>query len=55
LPNVLRDGQTAPATPIAVGPSVVVPTEMGNPGIQTFGTLGGSNTQGGAESGGGGQ
>jgi Flp pilus assembly secretin CpaC len=53
LPNVLREGQTAPATPIAVGPSVVVPTEMGNPGIQTFGTIGGSNLQGGGTGGGG--
>jgi pilus assembly protein CpaC len=47
LPNVLREGQTAPATPIAVGPSTVVPIELGNPGIQTFGTIGGSNVQGG--------
>ena len=52
LPNVLREGQTAPATPIAVGPSTVAPIQMGNPGIETFGTIGGSNIQGGGGGGG---
>ena len=42
LPNVLGEGQFAPTTPVAVGPSTVAPIIMGNPGIRTFDTIGGS-------------
>jgi len=52
LPNNLA-GRVAPATPIAIGPSTVAPTELGNPGIQTFSTIGGSGVQPGGASGGG--
>ncbi len=52
LPNVLREGQTAPATPIAIGPSTVAPTVLGNPGIQTFDSIGGANLQSGGTGGG---
>lgn len=45
LPNMLETGETAPSTAIAVGPSTVAATTMGNPGIQTFSTIGGTGVQ----------
>jgi pilus assembly protein CpaC len=45
IANPLLPGQSAVSTPIAVGPSTVAPTVMGNSGIATFGTIGGTGVQ----------
>lgn len=47
LPNPLTEGSTAPAGVTAVGPNTTAAVTLGNPGIQSFETLGQNSTNSG--------
>jgi Flp pilus assembly secretin CpaC len=43
--NPLLPGTSAPVSVVAEGPSTIAPITLGNPGIQTFSTIGGAGIQ----------